>query len=228
MLRLGCRGRPIDSRFPKRQAAAMLLWFGIFLLAAGFASFAVDRRATHFFHAHIHVRLHRLIAKTTDWAKGAYWLALSITVFVVSQTAIWLWGPTPLLESWAQVSLAYLACLAFGSVILHTIKILLGRRRPRDELELNLFGFRPLHLDLQYDSFPSGHALTIFCVAVIACAVSPALAPLWFAVALYLAMTRVFLNAHYLSDVLIGSAVALLTARETVFYLFPTLFQPWF
>ena len=44
----------------------------------------------------------------------------------------------------------------------------------------------------------------------------------------YLAMTRVFLNAHFLSDVLIGSAVGLLTTRETVFYLFPILFQPWF
>jgi membrane-associated phospholipid phosphatase len=51
---------------------------------------------------------------------------------------------------------------------------------------------------------------------------------LWFAIALYLALTRVFLNAHFLSDVLIGASVGLLTARETVFYLFPTLFQPWF
>jgi membrane-associated phospholipid phosphatase len=206
----------------------MLLWFGIILLAAGLASFAVDRRAAHFFHAHIHARLHRLIAKTTDWAKGAYWLALSVTVLLVSQTAIWFWGTTPLLAFWAQVSLAYLASLAIGSAILHTIKTLLGRRRPRDELELELFGFRPFHFDLQYDSFPSGHALTIFCVAVIASAVLPTLAPLWFAIALYLAMTRVFLNAHYLSDVLIGSAVGLLTARETLFYLFPALFQPWF
>jgi membrane-associated phospholipid phosphatase len=206
----------------------MLLWFGIFLLAAGLASFAVDRRAAHFFHDHIHVRLHRRIARTTDWAKGAYWLALSSTVFLVSQGGILLWRTTPLLESWTRIALSYLASLAIGSVILHSIKALLGRRRPRDELELKMFGFRPFHFDLQYDSFPSGHALTIFCVAVIASAVMPLLAPLWFAIALYLALTRVFLNAHFLSDVLIGSAIGLLTARETVFYLFPTLFQPWF
>jgi len=206
----------------------MLLWFGIFLLAAGLASFAVDRRIAHYFHDHIPAPLHRRIARTTDWAKGAYWLALSVTVFVVSQAAIWLWGATPLLQSWARTSLAYLASLAIGSAILHSIKTLLGRRRPRDELELKLFGFRPFHFDLQYDSFPSGHALTIFCVAVIASAVAPVLAPLWFAIALYLALTRVFLNAHFLSDVFIGSAIGLLTARETVFYVFPTLFQPWF
>jgi membrane-associated phospholipid phosphatase len=129
---------------------------------------------------------------------------------------------------WADTSLAYLASLAIGSAILHSMKTLLGRRRPKDELELKLFGFRPFYFDLQYDSFPSGHALTIFCVAVIASAVMPLLAPLWFAIALYLALTRTFLNAHFLSDVLIGSAIGLLTARETVLYLFPNLFQPWF
>lgn len=206
----------------------MLLWFGIFLLAAGLASFAVDRSAAHFFHDRIHVRLHRRIARTTDWAKGAYWLALAATVFVVSQAGIFLLGETPSLRLWADTSLAYLASLAVGSAILHSIKTLLGRRRPRDELELKLFGFRPFHFDLQYDSFPSGHALTIFCVAVIASAVMPMLTPLWFAVALYLALTRALLNAHFLSDVFIGAAIGLLTARETVLYLFPALFQPWF
>jgi membrane-associated phospholipid phosphatase len=206
----------------------MLLWFGIFLLAAGLASFAVDRWTAHFFHDRIHIRLHRRIAQTTDWAKGAYWLALSTTVFLVSQVGIWLWGATPLLHLWADTSLAYLASLAIGSIILHSIKTLLGRRRPRDELELKLFGFRPFHFDLQYDSFPSGHALTIFCVAVIASAVMPMLAPLWFAIALYLALTRAFLNAHFLSDVFIGSATGLIASREIVLYLFPNLFQPWF
>ena len=206
----------------------MLLWFGIFLLAAGLASFAVDRRAVHFFHDRIPVRLHRRIARTTDWAKGAYWLALSATVFLVSQAAIWIWGSTPLLESWARTSLAYLASLAIGSAILHSIKTLLGRRRPRDELELKQFGFRPFYFDLQYDSFPSGHALTIFCVAVIASAVWPMWAPLWFAIALGLAMVRALLTAHYLSDVFFGIGVGLLSAREVVIHWLPALKQPWF
>ncbi len=206
----------------------MLLWFGIFLFAAGLACFAVDRRAAHMFHARVSLKMHRRIQKVTDWAKGAYWLALSSIVFVTSQLSIWIWGPTPLSQLWSRTALAYLASLAIGSAILHTMKIVLGRRRPRDELELNLFGFRFLHFDLQHDSFPSGHALTIFCVAVIASAVAPAFALLWFAIALFLAFTRALLNAHYLSDVFIGSAIGLLSARETVLYFFPTLFQPWF
>ena len=86
----------------------------------------------------------------------------------------------------------------------------------------------PLRFDLQYDSFPSGHALTIFCVAVILSGALPVFAPLWFAVAAYLAATRALLNAHFLSDVFIGAGVGLLASRETVLYLFPALWQPWF
>lgn len=206
----------------------MLLWLGIFLLTAGLACFAVDRRAVHFFHDRIPQPLHRRIWYTTDWAKGAYWLSLSSTVFVVSQLAIWLWGATPLLKFWTNISLAYLASLAAGSAILHSIKLVLGRRRPRDELELNLYGFRSFQFDLQHDSFPSGHALTIFCVAVIASAAAPTLTLLWFTIALYLALTRVFLNSHFLSDVFIGAAIGILTTREIVLHFFPGLFQPWF
>ena len=206
----------------------MLLWLGLFLLAVGLASFAIDRRAVHAFHDRIPHNLHRLVWRTTDWAKGAYWLALSTAVLVVCQLAIWLWGPTPLLRHWSQTALAYLASLAIGSVILHTIKIVLGRRRPRDELDHGLYGFLPIRFELQYDSFPSGHALTIFTAAVITSTLIPTAAPLWFAFALYLGLTRAFLNAHFLSDVFVGAAIGLLTARETVFYLFPALFQPWF
>ena len=206
----------------------MLLGIGLLLLAVGLASFAIDRRAAHAFHDRIPQNLHRLIWRTTDWAKGAYWLALSTTVLAICQLAIWFWGSTPLLRHWSQTALAYLASLGIGSVILHTIKTILGRRRPRDELEHRLYGFLPFRLQLQYDSFPSGHALTIFCAAAIMSTLIPILAPLWLAFALYLGLTRAFLNAHFLSDVFIGAAIGLLTARETMFYLFPALFQPWF
>jgi membrane-associated phospholipid phosphatase len=206
----------------------MLLWFGLCLLVLGVACFAVDRRAAHYFYDRIHIRVHRRIWRTTDFAKGAHWLIASILIYGLCEFAVWTFGPRPMLLFIADVALAFLASLAVGSLILHIAKTLLGRRRPRDEIELKLYGFKPFSFQFQYDSFPSGHALTIFCVAVIACCVFPQLALLWFAIALYLALTRAFLNAHFLSDVFVGSAVGLLSTRETVFYLFPSLFQSWF
>lgn len=206
----------------------MLLWSGVLLLFVGASCFAIDRRAVHVFHAAISQKQHRLIHRTTDWAKGGRWLAISSIAYLLS-LAVQAWnGPNAFLQIVAQISLAFLAALTVGSIILHSMKILLGRRRPRDELELSLYGFRLWHIDLQYDSFPSGHALTIFCVAVVLSAALPGLALLWFALAIYLSLTRALLNAHFLSDVAIGAGIGLITAREIVMLFFPALSQPWF
>ena len=138
------------------------------------------------------------------------------------------WGETPGWQLAAQCAEAFLASLIVGSLILHGIKLFLGRRRPRDDMEMGLYGFMPLSFDLQYNSFPSGHSLTIMCVAVIATAVWPLLAPLWFAIALGLALTRALLSTHYLSDVVVGAGIGLISAREIVIHVFPALAPSWF
>jgi membrane-associated phospholipid phosphatase len=206
----------------------MLLWAGVVLFAIGIACFALDRRAVHVFHDRIPRKVFRGMWRTTDYAKGAHWLLGSAVVFVAAATAERLFGANLLLHLAWRAALAFLASLAAASAVLHGIKLVLGRRRPRDELEHEFYGFRIFHYDSQHDSFPSGHAMTIFCVAVILSSVLPMLAPLWFAVALYLALTRAFLNAHFLSDVFIGAAIGLIAAREVVVLLFSDLTRPWF
>ena len=206
----------------------MLLWAGIALIVVGVASFAIDRRAAHVFHATIPKSFDRILHATTDWAKGALWLIAAALAFVVAHSVQWLSGPSPEMQRLEQVSFAFLASLAAASVVLHSIKIVLGRRRPRDELELNLYGFRPFTFDLRKDSFPSGHALTISCVAVVMCAVAPEFALLWFAAAIWLALTRALLNSHYLSDVLVGAGIALVVTREMLQLYFPNLMRGWF
>ena len=206
----------------------MLKWSGLALILCGLACFAIDRRAVHVFHASVARSFERVLHATTDWAKGAHWLLVAAISFLAARFLQWKFGHGPTVDRIALASLAFLASLAAASLVLHTIKILFGRRRPRDELELNLYGFRPFTLDLRSDSFPSGHALTIFCVAAIFSAVLPKLALLWFAIASYLALTRALLNSHFLSDVLIGAGIGLLTTREVMLYFFPALFRPWF
>ena|ERR1051326_1012713 len=206
----------------------MLLWAGILLLLIGLACFAVDRRTVHVFHDRISSRWFHRIRMTTDFAKGAHWLIASLAAIALSWLARKIWGDLPILMRIWRVSLAFLACLAVSSAVLHSVKLVLGRRRPRDEIEHALYGFRLFHYDWQHDSFPSGHAMTIFCVAVILSGVFPALAWLWLLLALYLALTRAVLNAHFLSDVFIGAGIALIASRETVLWLFRDLAQPWF
>jgi membrane-associated phospholipid phosphatase len=56
----------------------------------------------------------------------------------------------------------------------------------------------------------------------------PWLAIVWFALALYLALTRVMLNSHFLSDVFVGAGIGLLTTREVVLLWYPLLARNWF
>jgi membrane-associated phospholipid phosphatase len=206
----------------------MLLWIGFALILIGVACFGIDREAAHYFHAAIPKSFDRILHATTDWAKGGIWLIAAALALIVSRVVQWASGPSPDMHLLARVSFAFLACLAAASIVLHSIKVVLGRRRPRDELELNLYGFRPFTWDLRKDSFPSGHALTISCVAVVMSGIAPEWALLCFAGAAWLALTRALLNSHYLSDVFVGAGIALVVTRTVLWWFFSDLTRPWF
>jgi membrane-associated phospholipid phosphatase len=206
----------------------MLLWAGLFLIVLGVACVAVDRPAVHFFYDHVGARFHSFLSATTHLAKAAHWLAAACFVYAAS----WAWlrwiAENAGIRLASQVALAFLASLALGSAVLHGIKLVLGRRRPRDELEMNRYGFILFGFNLDWNSFPSGHALTIMCVATIATALWPQLAVLWFALALWLGLTRALLTAHFLSDVLVGAGIGLVSAREVLVNFFPLFAPAWF
>ena len=206
----------------------MLLGLSLLFLVAGLLFFTVDRRAAHYCRDQLHRPFWKFALRVTDWAKGLPWIIAALVAYIVVQTLIAFQGETTLLREISNYSLALLASFVVASVILHSIKIFLGRRRPRDEFQHGLYGFRYFTWQLQYDSFPSGHAMTIFCVAVVASAISPAFAPLWLILATALALTRALLTAHFFSDVLVGAAIGVLITRETLLLVFPTLAPHWF
>jgi membrane-associated phospholipid phosphatase len=206
----------------------MLLWAGFLLIASGIACLAIDRRAAHFFYDRINEPFFRFLDRTTHWAKGTHWLSAAITAYLSAQLVMHLRAGDPVLHTISKASLAFVACLSAGSATLHLVKRIFARRRPRDEMEMNLYGFKLFSFDEQYNSFPSGHALTIMCVSVIATCVFPQLAILWFALALWLGLTRAFLTAHFLSDVLVGAGIALVASRVTLQFFFPGLSPSWF
>ncbi len=206
----------------------MLLWAGAILIFGGVLCLAIDRQAVHFIYDTVNAPFHRFLDSITHMAKAAHWLAIAIVIYLGAQAALVLRPELSGLHLASQFTLAFLAALAGGSLVLHSLKFLLGRRRPRDEIEMNLYEFMPLSFDLQHNSFPSGHALTIFCVAVIASAAMPTLWPLWFLIAAALGFTRALLTAHFLSDVFIGAGIGTVAGREAIVYLFPKLAPLWF
>lgn len=206
----------------------MLVWAGAFFILSGIGCVAIDRRAVHFIYDRVGARFHRFLDATTHFAKAAHWLIAAVVVYAISWALLHAYGFNAVAKLALQCALAFIISLGAGSALLHATKLVLGRRRPRDELEMNLYGFVLFGFDLSLNSFPSGHALTIACVAVVATALWPQFAIVWFVLAFWLGLTRALLTAHFLSDVLVGFGVGLIASREVLVNLFPTLALNWF
>lgn len=206
----------------------MLIGLALIFLVAGALCLKIDRQAANYFREHLNRPLWQIGFKVTDWAKGGPWIIGALLVYLAMQALIEWSCETALLRAMSDYSLALLASFVVGSVVLHGIKIFLGRRRPRDDAEHGLYGFKYFTWELQYDSFPSGHSMTVFCVAVELSAALPAFTLLWLLVALFFALMRAFLTTHFLSDVMVGAAIGILATRETLIYAFPQLVPAWF
>lgn len=206
----------------------MLAITGLILIVLGLSALLIDRAAAHFIYDHVNARMHRFLDGITHYAKAGHWLVVAILGLASAAVARHFGIRNSYVGLLVTYCLAFIASLTLGSAILHAIKLVLGRRRPRDDMEMGLYGFMPFSFNLDYNSFPSGHALTISCVAVIFTCVWPFLWPLWFAIAAILAVTRALLTAHFLSDVLIGAGIGLIAAREVLFLGFPGSAPPWF
>jgi membrane-associated phospholipid phosphatase len=113
---------------------------------------------------------------------------------------------------------AWLAALAFAStgLVEFTLKHLIGRPRPDTALAAaGLFGpsFAP-----DIDSFPSGHATSVFAVATVFAAYYPRLRWPLYGLAAAIALGRVYLERHYASDILAGALLGVLGAALLLRY----------
>ena len=206
----------------------VLLWAGLILIALGLCALPVDRALAHFIYDHVNAKSHKFLDGITHYAKAGHWLGAAVIALVGAALARHFGVASANIPQLINYSLAFIAMLTLGSAVLHAIKLVLGRRRPRDDMEMGLYGFVPFAFNLEYNSFPSGHALTISCVAVIFTCVWPNLWPVWFSIATVLAVTRALLTAHFLSDVLIGAGIGLIAAREVLMLGFRSFAQWWF
>jgi undecaprenyl-diphosphatase len=124
----------------------------------------------------------------------------------------WLWGligiavllsPDPLRFRAIEAS----GCaVTLGIVLFHKIKRLVCRARPRD-IEPHCWA----HIATRDKfSFPSGHSTTAFAVAMSLGLFYPEIMPLLLILAANVAVSRIVVGMHFLSDVLVGSGAGAL------------------
>jgi undecaprenyl-diphosphatase len=136
----------------------------------------------------------------------------SFAVFLAHSGDSWFWAIALILgwffadPAWRQwVAVEFFGILGLAGVVL-VIKFLVRRERPQGE-------WGGIYRNTDPHSFPSGHAARAFLIAVIA----SALAPAWLATLLWIwaplvALARVAMGVHYLSDVVAGAVLGVVVA----------------
>lgn len=115
----------------------------------------------------------------------------------------------------APIGLQLAIVLSFSQLLVLIFKHLVNRPRPFKVFDDIIVKYRPT---CRY-SFPSGHTCAAFCLAFVLASVFPHLSPLFFTMAFLVGLSRIYLGAHYPTDVICGWAVAYFTfALNTHFF----------
>jgi membrane-associated phospholipid phosphatase len=106
----------------------------------------------------------------------------------------------------------FLFCtVAVSGLSADLLKFIFGRARPKLLLEQGIYGFGFFHTEHAWTSFPSGHSATAMSAALTLSLIFPRYRPGFFAAALLIAASRVVLDQHFLSDVVAGSMLGIVT-----------------
>lgn len=103
------------------------------------------------------------------------------------------------------------AAIAYSGILVTLIKILVGRARPNVLDTLNWPVLHPFSFKYAYHSFPSGHANTLFVVAMVVGFLAPRVRTPLFILAGALAFCRVLQHRHFISDSVGGALLAVVT-----------------
>jgi len=136
----------------------------------------------------------------------------AISVFFAHSGDSWFWAiglitlwvrGNSFWKEWAVVQLAGISLLA---ALVMSIKFLVRRRRPEGE-------WGSIYRNTDPHSFPSGHAARSFFIAVAA----TGLGPIWLAIVLWVwaplvAVARVAMGVHYVSDIAAGGILGIVFA----------------
>jgi membrane-associated phospholipid phosphatase len=168
----------------------------IVLLSAIFSYFFLDRSLALYFHNLHSSWVDPLFRKITKVGDSQYSLILSAIVFIL------LYQKNRLLSYQAFY---IFGIVAVSGLLVDVIKIIVGRLRPDMLFDQGIYGFVGHHMGSEFNSMPSGHSATVFALCVGLTLLYPRYKYAFIVIAVTVGASRVILNYHYLSDVLVGS-----------------------
>jgi membrane-associated phospholipid phosphatase len=140
-------------------------------------------------------------------------------VFGVDLGLLALYGGTGYLienEKMKQTALLSLESFLVSGAITVGVKGLVGRARPDVGGKSD---FRPFSIDLDYTSFPSGHASDAFSIASVFADMhdSPWVGVAAYSIASLVGLQRIYVERHWASDVVVGAAIGSVVGKSVVY-----------
>ncbi len=161
-----------------------------------------DIQTALWFHALENTLLYQVFEKITLFGDSLGYLIGGALLFVVFRK----WN-----LSWASRGLFLFSTVAISGLSADLIKYIAGRARPKLYFNEQLYGFDFFRCEHAWISFPSGHSATAFSVALLLAI----LYPRWRFAALFggilIAFSRLVLAQHYISDVIAGSFLGIIS-----------------
>ena len=171
---------------------------------AFFSYFFIDKKLALYFEQTSQIT-HDIFKFLTTFGYSEYFLVPSGLVFLYFYFRK---IDSPIKEAAKYIFLS----VATSGIIVIIIKIITARYRPVMFLEHNLYGFNFFEIGYKVNSFPSGHAATIMGGFSALAFLFPKYKWPLLLFGMVASFSRVVLEKHYLSDVLIGALIGYLVS----------------
>jgi membrane-associated phospholipid phosphatase len=182
------------------------------LMAAILSYIFIDLPVAQWVQANILGELKLFLKYFTNIGLGIWWVALAIAMIIIGKYY-------SRCVYYVQMGWFIIISLAMGGVVTHILKNFIGRPRPKLYFREGIYDFEPFAFASKMNSLPSGHSQTIWTVAVVLLILFPKSWKFVIPTALIISLSRVAVNAHYVSDVFAGSFVAIMVTTVVHHYL---------
>ena len=184
--------------------------YAMLTLAAVAACVAyVDRPAALYFHG-ASAPVLAFFREVTRFGVSTYYLigtaVLALILWLAGRFGRGRWAA---LGAAAIVPLFLFLSIAVSGLITDLLKIVFGRARPKLLFANETFGFDWWGTKGDFWSFPSGHATTAVAIAAALYCLWPRFLPLYVGFAALVSVSRVVIGAHYVSDVVAATFIAI-------------------
>ena len=160
-------------------------------------------------------------AHVTDVGRSWWILTLSVAVMLgawVVQRLSSSDRTRPITASLIAMASYMLVSVGLAALIVNIIKRAIGRPRPIMAADHGLYGFNPFTWNFDFESFPSGHATVNGALFMSLALLFPRLRWPLLVLGFGFALTRVFVGAHFPSDVTVGFGFGMWFAFATALW----------